>query len=107
MLPAERRASRPAELRGLARDQVRLLVIDRPTVSVRHSRFDRLGEHLGVGDLLVLNTSRTLPAGVPALRPDGSRVQLRPCVRRQRAWDALAVQPGPPFDTVPLARGET
>jgi len=105
--PAELRAARPAELRGVARDQVRLLVIDRANASVRHSRFDRLGEHLGAGDLLVVNTSRTLPAGVAALRQNGSAVQLRPCVRRRRAWDALAVEPGPPFENVPLIPGET
>jgi S-adenosylmethionine:tRNA ribosyltransferase-isomerase len=28
-------------------------------------------------------------------------------VRRPRAWDALVVQPGPPFANVPLVRGET
>jgi S-adenosylmethionine:tRNA ribosyltransferase-isomerase len=106
-LPAGLRASRPAELRGLARDGVRLLVIDRATNSIRHSRFDRLGEHLGPGDLLVLNTSRTLPAGVLARRPGGEAVQLRPCVRRRGAWDALAVHPRPPFANVPLVPGET
>jgi S-adenosylmethionine:tRNA ribosyltransferase-isomerase len=82
-------------------------VIDRADGSVRHSRFDRLGEHLGPGDLLVVNTSRTLPAGVRARRQGGEAVQLRPCVRRQRAWDALAVEPGPPFANVPLVLGET
>jgi S-adenosylmethionine:tRNA ribosyltransferase-isomerase len=106
-LPAELRAARPAELRGLVRDQVRLLVIDRAENSVRHSRFDRLGEHLGPGDVLVLNTSRTLPAGVRAHRQGGEAVQLRPCVRRPRSWDALAVEPGPPFANVPLVPGET
>jgi S-adenosylmethionine:tRNA ribosyltransferase-isomerase len=106
-LPPELRASLPAELRGLPRDGARLLVIDRSSGSVDHSRFDRLGEHLGVGDLLVLNTSRTLPAAVRARRQDGEALQLRPCVRRQGAWDALAVQPEPPFANVPLVPGET
>jgi S-adenosylmethionine:tRNA ribosyltransferase-isomerase len=105
-LPPELRASLPAELRGLPRDGVRLLVIDRSSGSVDHSRFDRLGEHLGAGDLLVLNTSRTLPAAVRARRQGGEALQLRPCVRRRRAWDALAVQPGPPFANVPLVPGE-
>jgi S-adenosylmethionine:tRNA ribosyltransferase-isomerase len=106
-LAAERRASLPAELRGLPRDGVRLLIIDRRSGSIDHSRFDRLGEHLGSGDLLVLNTSRTLPAGVRARRQSGQALQLRPCVRRPGAWDALAVQPEPPFANVPLVPGET
>jgi S-adenosylmethionine:tRNA ribosyltransferase-isomerase len=106
-LPAELRASLPAELRGLRRDHVRLLVVDRATGLVRHSRFDRLPELLGPGDLLVLNGSRVLPAGVRARRADGQAVQVRPCVRRCGAWDALVVQAAPPFANVPLTDGET
>ena len=106
-LPPDLRASLPAELRGLPRDGVRLLVIDRTTNSIQHTRFDRLGEYLDAGDLLVLNTSQTLPAGVLTHRGDEEAVQLRPCVRRQGAWDALAVQPRPPFANVPLVPDET
>jgi S-adenosylmethionine:tRNA ribosyltransferase-isomerase len=106
-LPAAQRAPLPAELRGQRRDRVRLLVVDRAAGTVSHSRFDRLGDHLQAGDLLVLNSSRTLPAGVLAWRETGEALQLRPCVRRPRAWDALAVQPGPPFANVPLEVGET
>ncbi|MBO0685157.1 MAG: S-adenosylmethionine:tRNA ribosyltransferase-isomerase [Candidatus Dormibacteraeota bacterium] len=100
------RADRPAELRGLARDQVRLLVVDRARGRVQHTRFDRLGEHLGPGDLLVVNSSRTLPAAVAARREEGAVVQLRPCVRRPGAWDALAVQPDPPHANLSLSPGE-
>jgi S-adenosylmethionine:tRNA ribosyltransferase-isomerase len=106
-LPTRLRSSRPAELRGVRRDHVRLLVIDRERGAVEHSRFDRLGELLGPGDLLVVNTSRTLPAGVRARRAGGEAIQLRPCVRRPREWDALAVEPAPPFANVELTAGET
>jgi S-adenosylmethionine:tRNA ribosyltransferase-isomerase len=106
-LPPALRAARPPELRGVRRDHVRLMVVDRAAGTVRHTRFDRLGEELGPGDLLAVNTSRVVPAAVPALRADGRGVQLRPCVRRPGEWDALAVQPGPPFENVPLTPGET
>jgi S-adenosylmethionine:tRNA ribosyltransferase-isomerase len=106
-LPPSRRAARPAERRGVRRDQVRLLVIDRAIRTVAHSRFDRLPDLLGAGDLLVVNTSRVLPAAVRAVRASGEPVQLRPCVRRPGEWDALAVQPGPPHANVPLTPGET
>jgi len=106
-LPEALRASRPAERRGIRRDQVRLLVIDRHAEAVHHSRFDRLGDFLEAGDLLVVNSSRVLPAAVRALRASGEAVQLRPCVRRAGSWDALAVQPCPPFQNVPLVEGET
>jgi S-adenosylmethionine:tRNA ribosyltransferase-isomerase len=61
-LPAELSADRPPELRGLSRDRVRLLVIDRYADIFTHTRFDRITEFLVPGDLLVFNSSRTLPA---------------------------------------------
>lgn len=105
-LPPELRASQPAELRGMRRDHVRLMVIDRTSGSITHTRFDQVGDFLDAGDLLVVNSSRTLPAAIPARRQDGSPVQLRPSVRRGQHWDALAVQPNPPHANVPLAAGE-
>jgi S-adenosylmethionine:tRNA ribosyltransferase-isomerase len=105
-LPPELRASQPAELRGIRRDHVRLMVIDRTSRAITHTRFDRIGDFLEAGDLLVVNSSRTLPAAIPARRQDGTPVQLRPSVRRGRQWDALAVQPTPPHTNVGLAQGE-
>jgi S-adenosylmethionine:tRNA ribosyltransferase-isomerase len=51
------------EARGLRRDQVRMLVA-RPDRLV-HAQVRDLPEHLSPGDLLVVNTSATLPAAVP------------------------------------------
>ncbi|HWD06920.1 MAG TPA: S-adenosylmethionine:tRNA ribosyltransferase-isomerase [Amycolatopsis sp.] len=65
-VPEERYATAPPEARGLARDEVRLLVGERSGVT--HSVFRSLGEHLRAGDLLVVNTSGTLPAAVDAVR---------------------------------------
>jgi S-adenosylmethionine:tRNA ribosyltransferase-isomerase len=65
-LPPELSADRPPERRGLARDQVRLLVIDRQTGSVTHTRFDQVSHFLRPGDLLVFNSSGTLPAVLSA-----------------------------------------
>ena len=45
-LPRALRASRPAARRGIRRDHVRLLVVDRAAGAIRHSRFDRLPEPL-------------------------------------------------------------
>jgi S-adenosylmethionine:tRNA ribosyltransferase-isomerase len=106
-LPLNLRASLPPELRGLRRDHVRLLVADRQSGGLTHTRFDRIGDHLRPGDVLVVNRSRTLPAAVPAIRDDGTIVQLRPCVRRAGTWDALSVEPQPPHANVPLNDGET
>ncbi|MBE1498078.1 S-adenosylmethionine:tRNA ribosyltransferase-isomerase [Amycolatopsis lexingtonensis] len=65
-LPSELSASAPPEARGLARDEVRLLVAG-PS-GVHHTVFSALGKHLRPGDLLVVNTSGTLPAAVDAVR---------------------------------------
>jgi S-adenosylmethionine:tRNA ribosyltransferase-isomerase len=65
-LPAAREAHRPPEHRGLTRDGVRLLVA-RPS-GVVHERFRDLARHLRPGDVLVANTSATVPAALAARR---------------------------------------
>ncbi|SER59987.1 S-adenosylmethionine:tRNA ribosyltransferase-isomerase [Actinokineospora terrae] len=61
-LPAGLDAHEPPEARGLARDGVRLLVSDGGELS--HHRFSDLPSVLRAGDVLVVNTSGTLPASV-------------------------------------------
>jgi len=70
-VPEGSKATSPPEHRGLARDEVRLLVAGRE--SIEHTVFRRLAEHLDAGDLLVVNTSATLPAAVDGLRTNGVR----------------------------------
>jgi S-adenosylmethionine:tRNA ribosyltransferase-isomerase len=66
--PAE--AREPAEVRGAGRDDVRLLVARRSSGELEHARFAELPELLDPGDLLVINTSATLPAALPVLGGD-------------------------------------
>jgi S-adenosylmethionine:tRNA ribosyltransferase-isomerase len=70
-LPDELVATAPPERRGLARDKVRLLVTDRATGRVVHSRFDHLREFVRAGDLLVFNASRTMPASLKGVAEPG------------------------------------
>ncbi|MGH4012371.1 MAG: S-adenosylmethionine:tRNA ribosyltransferase-isomerase [Pseudonocardiaceae bacterium] len=70
MLPAELEAHEPPEARGLARDGVRLLVGSNSTGELSHHRFAELPDLLRPGDVLVVNTSATLPAAVPVLDSD-------------------------------------
>jgi S-adenosylmethionine:tRNA ribosyltransferase-isomerase len=63
-------AHEPPEARGLRRDQVRLLVSD-ADAPPSHARFDELGAFLVPGDLLVVNTSATIPAAIEGTMPDG------------------------------------
>lgn len=62
--PASTFAPRPAEWRGLDRDGTRLLVAGPDGLT--HTRFRRLDEHLGAGDLLVVNDSATVPGELDA-----------------------------------------
>jgi S-adenosylmethionine:tRNA ribosyltransferase-isomerase len=66
VLPSELSASRPAEARGLARDEVRLLVAERDRIT--HASFRDIGRFLAAGDLLVVNVSGTLAAAVDGVR---------------------------------------
>jgi S-adenosylmethionine:tRNA ribosyltransferase-isomerase len=63
-------AREPAEVRGAGRDDVRLLVARRGSGRVDHAVFAELPELLDPGDLLVVNTSATLPAALPILGAD-------------------------------------
>jgi S-adenosylmethionine:tRNA ribosyltransferase-isomerase len=64
-LPEALEAHEPPEARGLSRDGVRLLVGYRSSGEVRHHAFADLPTLLRPGDVLVVNTSATLPAAVP------------------------------------------
>jgi S-adenosylmethionine:tRNA ribosyltransferase-isomerase len=76
VLPPSLEAELPPEERGLRRDQVRLMVSYRHSLEVIHSRFDRLPDLLEAGDVLVINTSATLKAALPATRSDGMSLEL-------------------------------
>ncbi len=99
-LPPELSAKEPPERRGIARDRVRLMVIERATHKVEHTRFDRLGEFLRPGDLLVFNSSRTLPASLEGCtEPNGPCIEVRLAERLpDERWLALLLcQRGDPF----------
>jgi S-adenosylmethionine:tRNA ribosyltransferase-isomerase len=87
-LPAELIAQTPLP----QRDRSRLMVVERATGAIRHSSFERLGDWLRPGDLLVANNSRVLAARLQTRKLDtGGRVEL--LLLRERddgRWDALA-----------------
>jgi S-adenosylmethionine:tRNA ribosyltransferase-isomerase len=89
-LEPELEAHEPPELRGLRRDQVRMMVLPRFAGAPIHTRFDTLPDFLRPGDLLVVNTSRTLPGLLHAHDQWGEPVEVRLARRRSdRQWDAL------------------
>jgi S-adenosylmethionine:tRNA ribosyltransferase-isomerase len=83
LLPAELEATEPPEARGLARDEVRLMVSHYTDRYVRgtydrveHTHFRAIGNYLSEGDLLVINTSGTMNAALNAIRADGTKLEL-------------------------------
>jgi S-adenosylmethionine:tRNA ribosyltransferase-isomerase len=75
-LPDALEATAPPERRGIDRDAVRLMVADRETGSITHTRFHRLPELLVPGDLVVINVSATLAAAVPGRLRDGTDIRV-------------------------------
>ncbi len=100
----DRIASTPPEARGLARDEVRLLVA-RPA-GIAHTRFDQLTEHLVAGDLLVVNTSPTMAAAVYGT-VRGQPVTVHFSSRNSRLnWTVEVRQPDNSGPVLDLRRGD-
>jgi S-adenosylmethionine:tRNA ribosyltransferase-isomerase len=102
VLPSELSAKEPPERRGIRRDQVRLMVIDRATRKIEHTRFDKIDNYLRAGDLLVFNSSRTLPAsmrGCECSERHGPCMEVRLAERLpDDSWLALLLcEKGDPF----------
>jgi S-adenosylmethionine:tRNA ribosyltransferase-isomerase len=75
-LPPSLEAGEPPEARGLARDEVRLMVSYTSNNRVVHTRFRQIVEFMEPGDVLVINTSGTLNAALVATRSEGTRFEL-------------------------------
>ena len=75
-LPSELEAGEPPEARGLGRDEVRLMVSYLGNDRVVHSSFTNLPDFLEAGDTLVINTSGTMNAALPARYTDGTPVTV-------------------------------
>ena len=75
-LPSDLEATEPPEARGLTRDAVRMMVARRSTGELVHNTFALLPTFLEPGDLVVVNTSGTIPAAVDVVSPEASRIVI-------------------------------
>lgn len=111
-LPEELIAEAPAEARGLARDTVRLLVASMRSGELVDAVFRDLPDFLDAGDLIVVNTSATVPAAVPTV--DDRIVHFSTELtgglwvvemRRPCAAGSVADRDGRTGETIPLVGG--
>ena len=72
LLPEEKIAKYPPQERG----STRLLVLDRHSGEVEHSRYADLDAFLQPGDLLVLNDTRVVKARLFARKLTGAHIEL-------------------------------
>ncbi len=94
-LPEELIAQEPAP----SRDASRLLLLDRSSGKVSHTDFCRIVDQFQEGDLLVINTTRVIPARLLGRKASGGKVELF-LVRRlpDGGWRCLiraSKSPGP------------
>jgi S-adenosylmethionine:tRNA ribosyltransferase-isomerase len=104
--PAFVEAREPPEVRGRGRDDVAMLVATRRDHVLRHARFRDLPRFLSAGDLLVVNTSATLPAELDARNGDVSlmlRLSTPAPSSDDRHWIVeLRTSAGLPFPRPPV-----
>ncbi|MEN8198512.1 MAG: tRNA preQ1(34) S-adenosylmethionine ribosyltransferase-isomerase QueA [Thermodesulfobacteriota bacterium] len=72
LLPQENIAQHPAD----ARENSKLLILQRDKDSREHGRFHQLIDLLSPGDLLVVNDTRVFPARLPGRKESGGKVEV-------------------------------
>ena len=88
-LPSELIARTPVE----KRTDSRMMVLDRPSLSISHKGFGTLVDHLRPGDLLILNDTRVIPARLFGRKSSGGKVEIFLNERLNAdstEWDCLA-----------------
>lgn len=89
-LPPELIAQTPIE----PRDQARLLVYNRKDKSIEHKIFKDVIDYLEKGDVLVINTSKVLPARLIGHKETGAKIEVLLLKRIDlNTWETL-VKPG-------------
>ncbi len=76
ILPSELEATQPPEARGLKRDEVKLMISYKSDNKIIHDKFYNLDNYLESGDLIVINTSKTMSSAIDVERHDGSKLRL-------------------------------
>jgi S-adenosylmethionine:tRNA ribosyltransferase-isomerase len=100
--PEDRTATEPPEQRGLRRDGVRLMVAT--PAGIRHTVFHHLSDQLSAGDVLVVNTSATVPGQLDGRRK-GSAVVVHLANRLSDGTRVIELRSAPDA-SAPVLDGE-
>jgi S-adenosylmethionine:tRNA ribosyltransferase-isomerase len=103
VLPPDGEARVPPEARGLARDEVRMAVVTADRT--HHRRVRELADWLEPGDLLVVNTSATLPSALPGGVHVSAELDDGSWVVELRRPDGHGPRPGAAGEVVRLPDG--
>ncbi|WP_059170568.1 S-adenosylmethionine:tRNA ribosyltransferase-isomerase [Bacillus sp. FJAT-27445] len=95
-LPSSLNAAAPPERRGVRRDHVRMMILSKETGYACHDSFYHLDQYLHEGDVLVLNSSRTIPAILRGrLKDSQQEIEIRLASKIDESrWHALIVENG-------------
>ena len=75
-LPDDLQCAKPTEVRGIRRDEIKLMVSNIHSDEIQHHVFNNIDKFLNEGDVLVVNTSGTLKAALEAFLINGKRVRV-------------------------------
>ena len=100
-LPSGLEASVPPEQQGTLRDQVRLMVGHRSAGDIVDDVFAALPAYLRSGDALVINTSATIPAALPATTADGNEIVLHLSTRLEESLWTVEVREPAGYGSLP------
>ncbi|MCP4442124.1 MAG: S-adenosylmethionine:tRNA ribosyltransferase-isomerase [Aureispira sp.] len=81
-LPKHLQCSKPTEERGIARDEVKLMISQTSNNHIDHDIFRNIGDYLQEGDVLVVNTSGTLKAALETEYTDGTVLRVHLSTRK-------------------------
>jgi S-adenosylmethionine:tRNA ribosyltransferase-isomerase len=85
-LPPELIAQNPLK----ERDRSRMMILERRSGEIIHSHFSEIVEWLGGNDVLVLNSSRVIPARVWGAKKDGRPIEFLFLKKRgKKTWEVL------------------
>ena len=85
-LPKELIAQKPIK----PRDACKLLVLERKTKKIFHTKFHKIDEFLKKGDVLVFNNTKVIPAKLSGKKETGGKTEILLLNKKSKFWEVLA-----------------